>query len=147
MDIEVEMGNIAVTNNAENLITQGVGSCLAITLYDAKSRSGALAHAMMPRFSKNDALDTKYIESAIDEMIRRMRKLGIKNEDLEAKIIGGAKMFSIFEDDIGKQNIAKAKHKLKLEGIQLTGECVGGNIGRSVEISLATGVVTVKTKF
>jgi len=33
------------------------------------------------------------------------------------------------------------------EGIALVGECVGGSQGRSVEFSVASGVVTVRTGF
>ncbi len=91
--------------------------------------------------------DTKYIDVAIDEMLQRMQTKGAKREDLEAKLIGGANMFSSFNSDIGKNNVLNAKDKLKKEGIKIVGECVGGSQGRSVEFSPTTGVVTVKTKF
>ena len=35
----------------------------------------------------------------------------------------------------------------KEEGIKVIGESVGGSIGRSVEFSVSSGIVTVKTKF
>ncbi len=91
--------------------------------------------------------DTKYIDVAIDQMLKRMGSKGAKREDLEAKLIGGANMFPSFDSDIGKDNVLIAKEKLKAEGIRIVGECVGGSQGRSVEFSPTTGVVTVKTKF
>jgi chemotaxis protein CheD len=48
MDIEVHMGDIAVAEGPDNLVTSGIGSCLIVTLYDAKRQIGALAHAMLP---------------------------------------------------------------------------------------------------
>jgi len=150
MDIEVKMGDIAVAEDANNLIASGIGSCLVITLYDPKLKIGALAHAMLPphsRLASHRTPDTKYIDTAIDEMLKRMLTCGARKQDLEAKIIGGANMFSMLDSDIGKQNVLSAKEKLKKEGIKIAGACVGGSIGRSVEFCVAPGIVTVKTKF
>jgi chemotaxis protein CheD len=94
------------------------------------------------------AEDAKYIDVAIDKMLRGLYAKGAKREDLEAKLIGGAKMFpSLMSDDIGKANVLSARDKLKNEGVRIVGECVGGTQGRSVEFSPTTGVVAVKTKF
>ena len=95
-----------------------------------------------------EAEDTKYIDVAIDQMLRRLEANGAKRQDLEAKLIGGANMFpSIASDDIGTDNVLSAKEKLRAEGIKIVGECVGGSQGRSVEFSPTTGVVAVKIKF
>ena len=160
-NIEVEMGDIAVTKGEDNLVASGIGSCLVITLYDPKQKIGALAHTMLyahrlsseVRNSKDErrkvnpeSPDTKYADIAIDEMLKRLQALGAKRENIEAKLIGGANMFSAFESDIGKESVSSSKNKLKKEGIVIVGECVGGSQGRSVELSIATGIVTVKTK-
>jgi len=94
--------------------------------------------------------DTKYVDVAIDQMLKGLRAKGSNRADLEAKLIGGANMFPSFipgTNDIGKENVLSAKDKLKKEGIRIVGECVGGSQGRSVEFSTTTGVVTVKVKF
>ena len=93
------------------------------------------------------AKDTRYIDVAINEMLKRIESQGAEREDLEAKLIGGANMFPSFDSDIGKDNVSSAKEKLKKERIKIVGECVGGSQGRSVEFSPTTGVVTVKIKF
>lgn len=146
-DIEVKMGRIAVTSGQDNLVASGIGSCLIITLYDPKLKVGALAHAMLSSGISDPAPDTKYIDVSIDEMLKRMESLGAKKENLEAKLIGGANMFSAFKSEIGRQNVLCAKEKLKEKGIRLVGEVVGGSQGRSVDFSVAFGIVTVKTKF
>ena len=92
--------------------------------------------------------DTKYVDVAIDQILKGLETKGAKKEHLEAKLIGGANMFpAIYTDDIGRDNVLIAKQKLKAEGIKIIGECVGGTQGRSVEFSPTTGVVTVKIKF
>ncbi len=162
-NIEVYMGDIAVIKGEDNLVASGIGSCLVITLYDPKHKIGALAHTMLyarrlsfeVRNSKDErrktnpdeSPDTKYADTAIDEMLKRIETLGAKRENIEAKLIGGANMFSAFESDFGKENVSRAKEKLKKAGIAIVGECVGGSQGRSVEFSVTTGIVTVKTKF
>jgi len=160
MDIEVRIGEIALTKGKDTLTASGVGSCVIIALYDPKLKIGALAHALLPsrdgegrptekgnRIRKKEIQNSRYTDIAIHKMLKKMESQGTKKEDLEAKIVGGANMFSAFESDIGSDNVLSAKKKLKKEGIKIAGECVGGSQGRSVEFSLASGIVTVKTKF
>lgn len=162
-NIEVEMGKIEIARGEHNLAASGIGSCLVITFYDPKHKIGALAHTMLyarrlsseVRSSKDErrktnpdeSPDTKYADIAIDEMLKGMQALGAKRENIGAKLIGGANMFSAFESDFIKENITRAKEKIKKAGIAIVGECVGGSQGRSVEFYIATGIVTVKTKF
>lgn len=159
MDTEVKIGEIAVAKSPDNLIASAVGSCLVITIYDPKLKIGALAHAMLPsrgasrathheiRDTQYTSRDTRYVNTAIDEILRQLNTLGAKGEDLEAKLIGGANMFPALKSDIALDNISCAKEKLSKEGIKIVGESVGGNQGRSVEFSISSGIVTVKIKF
>jgi len=150
-NIEVEMGKTAVSDGTGNLYASGIGSCLVITLYSVKARTAAMAHAMLTCRESRDTpaalRDVRYIDAAIDEMLEKMSASGVCKTDLEAKLVGGANMFSAFESDIGKNNVLSAKSKLKKEEIKLVGECVGGSVGRSVEFAVSTGIMTVKTKF
>jgi chemotaxis protein CheD len=162
MDIEVPIGEIRVAKSEDRLIASGIGSCLVITFYDSKQRIGALAHTMLParrlsfdeydrgdnrRDASHQTLDTRYADTAIDEMLRRIESHGAMRQNLEAKLIGGANMFRAFTSKIGEDNISFARKKLEKAGIAIVGECVGGSQGRSVEFSIASGNITVKTKF
>jgi len=151
VDIEVDMGHIAVARHkeADHLTSTGIGSCLVITLYDPKLKIGSISHPMLSAETRHDnpKPDAIYIDMAIEQMLEKLLSRGAIREHLEAKIIGAANMFAAFKSDVSKKNIANAKEKLKTEGIRLVGECVGGSIGRSVELALDTGIVTVKTKF
>lgn len=149
------MCETAIAKDSEVLTASGIGSCIVITLYHPRRNIGAMAHAMLPnncslvigRKLSDGSRDTKYVDEAIDEMLRNMESKGAKAGDLEAKIAGGANMFPACGSDIGGENVLTAKEKLKKEGIKLVGESVGGSIGRSVELSVASGIVTVKIKF
>ena len=146
MNIEVNMGNISVASDGvvEELVSNGIGSCLIVTLYDPKHKRGALAHAML---SGREQKDTRYVSAAIDTMVEKLVGLGSKIEDLEAKLTGAANMFPSCGPDTSYKIVQDAKEKLKEKKIKLIGECVGGNQGRSVVFNIASGLITVKTRF
>ncbi len=133
------------------LVTYGLGSCLAITLYDAKRQLGGLAHTLLPELRPNLAQQrlTKFVDQAIRLMAERLEGEGAVREDLEAKIVGGANMFEPLyptaEMTIGERNAASARQILPQLGIPLTAEEVGGHHGRTVEFDLATGAVLVRS--
>lgn len=152
---EVKICETAIAKEPGILTASAVGSCVVITLYHPRRKIGAMAHAMLPNRqslcvgceSPNKSRDTKHVDEAIDEILRMMKTQGAKAEDLEAKIVGGANMFPGCGADIGRDSVLSAKEKLKKEGIKVVGESVGGSIGRSVEFSVASGIMTVKIKF
>ena len=152
MNKEVPVGEIAVASGQDDLAAAGIGSCVVVALYDPKNKIAALAHTMLPTKEPAPlATDTRYIDIAITQMLKKMQELGAGKQNIEAKLIGGANMFFASEpsgtNNIGKQNIVSARENLRKNGIPIVGECVGGSQGRSVEFSTANGIVTVKTKF
>lgn len=163
MNIEVPIGKVEVTSGKDDVLLAGaVGSCVIITFYDAKLRAGGMAHAMLPRrvpssvsrgpshesrVTSHESDDAMYVDKAIEVLLKKMQDLGAKKEDIHAKLIGGANMFMHISPDIGTENAANVRKELKKKGIFLAGECAGGSLGRSVEFSIDTGTVTVRTIF
>ena len=154
--IKVGMADLQVTISPHVLITLGLGSCLGIILYDPVLRIGGLAHVMLPdiEIAKIQHNKAKFVNSAIREMIEQMIKLGAHRKNFKAKLIGGAHMFtgirltysnanSAF--NVGERNILSAKEELAKQNIELIGEDVGKDYGRSVEFDLETGKVKIKT--
>lgn len=140
-----------VTSSPNRLVTYGIGSCIVITLYDPLKKMGALAHTMLSHIEgrSQNTNPFKFSDYAVEEMIRKMRALGSRIEDLEAKIVGGADMFPNISHggvSVGEENVLAAKEKLKEEGVGLAGEVVGGRVGRSVVFDTTSGVVTVMIK-
>jgi len=148
--IDVSMSDMKAATNPHMLRSSGVGSCIVITLYDSQKRVGAMAHSMLAEnVSGSIENPLRFVESAIDAMLSALRVLGASKERLEAKIIGGANMFKVFDrgpDSIGIHNVEAARKKLEKEGIKIIANDTGGNVGRSVAFELTTGLVEVKTK-
>jgi chemotaxis protein CheD len=146
--IDIPMSEICVSSNDHILRSSGIGSCIVITLYDSMRRIGALAHPMLPA-PDLDQKSFRYIEPAIDTILSELQKLGAAKEELEAKLVGGASMFKVFDENpgaIGTKNVEAAKKKLENESIKIVANDTGGNVGRTVIFDLTTGLVEVKTK-
>ena len=47
-EIRVKVADYAVGRDEQTLITIGLGSCVAIALYDPRTRIGGLAHTLLP---------------------------------------------------------------------------------------------------
>ena len=127
----------------------GLGSCLAVSLYDPTLGLGGLAHTLLPGRSKRGSGESaaKFVEDAIDEMYRGLLSEGADPARLVAKLAGGANMFETEflsqVNGIGARSAHSARLALAALGIPLEAEDVGGNRGRTVEFDLATGVLIV----
>ena len=140
-----------VTKAPTRLKALGVGSCIVIALYDPVLKVGAMVHPMLPDSTKSDRVSNpfRFVDSALDAVIKKMESLGSRKQNVKAKIVGGANMFpSLGHGSLqtGEENAVAVKKKLRKEGISLMGEVIGGSVGRSVEFDTASGIVTVRVK-
>jgi chemotaxis protein CheD len=149
-EIMVTAGKYYIASNPTKLCCIGLGSCVAVTLYDRTRRIGGLAHAMLPSYiSGIDRRNPgKYVDTSIYLMVDELIAMDTSKKVLKAKIVGGAQMFNFITPgtmDIGEQNIQVAKKILKEEGIILAKENVRGQKGRTIAFDLCTGLINVKT--
>ena len=149
-EIRVRVADYAVARDKTTIATIGLGSCIAITLYDSVNRVGALAHILLPSLtlSRDTSNAAKFPETAIPLMLAEMRKLGA-NGRITAKIAGGSSMFGSLLPgggiNMGERNIVATRDALAANGIPITGEDVGGEHGRSVYFHLTDGKVIVRS--
>lgn len=151
--IRVGMAQLAIAISPDKLETQALGSCVGTVLYDSRQKIGGLSHAMLPdindaKASSRDNL-AKFVNTAIDELIKDMEKKGARRKSIEAKLAGGANMFpDIATKDvmhIGERNIDSARKKLAELGIPIIAEEIGGNFGRTITLDTVTGLLHVRT--
>ena len=148
--VQVGISELVVSEGSDTLKSYGLGSCLAIALYERESGIGGLAHAMLPdgdAVANSDTKPGKYADTAIRALLRRMVERGANYTDVEAKIAGGSDMFEFesFGDGVGKRNVAAARRELEKLGVPIVAEDVGGAHGRTVEFTPGTGTLIVKT--
>jgi chemotaxis protein CheD len=150
-EIVVRVSDMAVATADEVLVTVGLGSCVAIMLYDPDTKIGGLAHILLPskaltRQSDNPA---KFPQSAVPALLERMVTAGANPRRITARLAGGASMFAQLAPpgtiQMGERNLVAARQVLNAHHIPLIAESVGGDFGRTVRMDCATGRVAVST--
>lgn len=150
-DIQVGIAEYKTAVEPARLITLGLGSCVGIGLYDPKLKIGGLLHIMLPdsNMFNNVTRPAKFADLGIHLMLRDLSRQGVRVNSLQAKLVGGAQMFSGMSDNnfmnIGRRNIEATKRILKELGIRILAEDVGGNRGRTMIMDTRTGSVIVRT--
>jgi len=150
-ELIVKIADLKVAREPAVISTHGLGSCLAIALYDPEARAGGLAHVMLPtpELSKDRTQVAKFPVTAVPAMLEQLQALGCLRSRIVAKVAGGATMFAALlksnkqGTNIGARNVTEAKAVLASLAIPIVGEDTGGDYGRSVELVLATGVLVV----
>ncbi|MEE8381570.1 MAG: chemotaxis-specific protein-glutamate methyltransferase CheB, partial [Thermodesulfobacteriota bacterium] len=152
MEITVGMGEIEVKKSPHLLMAVGIGSCIAVVLYDGDTRIGGLSHIVLPYIEEahDNSHPARFADVAIDMMIGEMKRQGVCIQNIKAKIFGGANMFpeiipSKSTMDVGKRNILAVREELKKHNIEIVIEEVGGQIGCTVLFDTSDGSVLVKT--
>ena len=140
------MGEIGVCRDSGCLRTL-LGSCLGVALYDRRIRVAGLAHIVLPKSNGVPELPGKYADTALPELIRRMRGLATgETLKLAAKLAGGANMFNSTSSPatIGEMNTAAVERILGELRIPVVGRHLGGEQGRRMMLDASTGLVTIE---
>ncbi|MEM1957100.1 MAG: chemotaxis protein CheD [Archaeoglobaceae archaeon] len=144
MEFVVGIGEVKIANSGI-LKTIGLGSCVAIAIYETKLKVAGLAHAMLPK--SNGLKSAKFVDSAIEIMLDSILSMGGKKRNMVAKIAGGAQIFKHLTLDnlrIGDRNVEAVRTELKNRGIRIISEDVGGTLGRTVYLYTSDGRVLVR---
>jgi chemotaxis protein CheD len=149
--IVVKVADLQVTQGDGELVTLGLGSCVAICLHDPVAKVAGMAHVLLPskslsRVTENPA---KFPQSAIPLLIEKMTALGADPKRMTAKLIGGAAMFGNLTPSgavqMGERNVVASRQVLQDHGLAVTAEATGGTVGRSVRMQASDGAVMVRT--
>ncbi len=148
--VAVGLGEIRVSHNpADILVAYGLGSCVGVSLYDPVVRMGGLLHAVLPERVAHAERSPKYVDIGIAELVRQMEINGCVRGRLTVRLAGGAHMLTAnrFRQalNIGERNVAAALAALEKLGLEVSAQDVGGSLGRTVRLYVATGRLTVRT--
>ena len=147
----VSVADWAVDRGDAVLVTLGLGSCVAVVLYDPETAVGGLAHLLLPSPSLSQDRDkpAKFPETGVPFLVERMREAGAVQRRVRARIVGGASMFATLSSSsvssVGERNIHATRQALDRAGIPLLAEDIGKDYGRSVYAFLDSGRVEVRS--
>lgn len=133
------------------LVCYGLGSCVAISLYDPEHSVGGVAHALLPRPKAGQVVDRpgKFVSTAVGCLVDALLESGAKQEHLQAKLCGGASMFKGFgggkDSSVGERNLDAAKTVLENYGIPIVAADIAFDFGRTMELDLTSGMMRVRT--
>jgi chemotaxis protein CheD len=141
------MGEMVVSSDPnEELVALGLGSCIGLAIVDRTAGVAGLAHIVLPE--SNDRVDQvgKFADTAVPELVKKMRKAGAVVRRFETAIAGGARMFEMTGGlDIGSRNEAAVRAALAKQRITIKAALTGGNTGRTMKIAVGELLVTVRS--
>lgn len=149
--LKVGLGQMAASRQGEDVLSAlGLGSCIGLTMHDPVMRVGGMAHVMLPDSSSARSLELpgKYADTAVPALLQAFEDLGGRRSRLVVHMAGGAQMFSGAGGgvlNIGCRNAVAVRAALQGAGLRLRSAATGGSVGRTLELHIGTGVVTVRS--
>jgi chemotaxis protein CheD len=147
----VRVADLRVGSNSDVLVTIGLGSCLAVVLYESTAKVGGLAHVLLPSpaLSRKDDNPAKFPQTAIPRLLELMSARGANTRRITARLAGGASMFAGLAApgtiQMGERNTVACRQVLIEHGVPIVGEATGGDYGRTVKLWVADGRVEVSS--
>ena len=140
VDIDVNTGEVKVSREKVRLRSIAIGSCIVISAYDSRNKTGALAHIMLPGSAPEKSSEkTKYAADGINEMLNRMIWAGSKKSDIEVCLVGGGNVLKKQDDTICQDNIASTTQLLEQKHIPIRATVLGGTRRKSVMLDVQSG--------
>lgn len=144
-------GEFYVTRSDE-VITTVLGSCVSACIRDPDTQVGGMNHFMLPGDNGKQAdsahdmhsLETRYGIAAMEQLINEILKLGSRKHRLEVKLFGGGKVMAMELASIGKRNIEFVRGFVRMEGLAVAAEDLGGPQPRKIKFFPQTGKVMVR---
>lgn len=149
--VVVKVADLQVVAGEGELVTLGLGSCVAICLHDPVAKVAGMAHVLLPNkhLSRTTDNPAKFPQSAVPLLIEKMKALGADRSRLSARLVGGASMFGNLTPSgavqMGERNVVASRQVVEEEGIAITAEATGGTMGRSVRMQAKDGGLFIRT--
>jgi len=150
--LTVDISDIKVSNDPEVvLVTFGLGSCIAVLVYDPVAAVGGMIHYMLPlsASSGNKALEkpAMFADTGIPLLFETLYRHGCKKKDLVVKVAGGG---CIYDDqgifNIGQRNYTVLRKMFWKNGVIIAAEDVGGAKSRTARLYVKSGRSTITSQ-
>jgi chemotaxis protein CheD len=143
------IGEMVLTGDpAVGLIAYGLGSCVALSVWDARTMVAALAHFMLPTAASGSAVaPVKFVDTGLPALLGAFEERGGNVRNAQFKAAGGAAMLAINTSalEIGRRNAEAVVAALTARGLRLGATDFGGTSGRTVQLEVPNGRLHVKS--
>ena len=139
------MGQI-VLGVAGDQLQAVLGSCVGVVIYSLKHHVAALAHVVLPESRGTTSLPGKFADTAIPQMLQRLREAEPRATRFMAKLTGGAAMFATTGPlQIGEENIRAVIEHLRRADVSIAAQQTGGAKGRRILVDCATASISIES--
>ncbi|MEA3504092.1 MAG: chemotaxis protein CheD [Bacteroidota bacterium] len=140
----VATGHLATGSKNGMISTSPLGSCVAVIAYDKTSKTGGIAHIMLPGKSPTEdkVEENKYAENAIENLLDELKKSGSKNANIEICLIGGTNVLRKENDTVADKLILSIFEIMEREKLRIKRTSLGGYERRTAKLYLHSGIVT-----
>ena len=146
------IGEIGVSMDGRPIRAQGLGSCVAVSLWCPAKRAAGLVQIVLPESRINPDKGKEkpgyFADTGIPALTKEMQDQGcaVFNSDTQVKIIGGAQVMNSNDAfNIGAHNIAAVRSILRDLGLRIVAEEVGGYASKTVTVFPRTGNVMLSS--
>ncbi|MEO6067955.1 MAG: chemotaxis protein CheD [Gemmatimonadota bacterium] len=149
--IVVKVADLNTAAGDGEMVTLGLGSCVAICLHDPVAKVAGMAHVLLPNRSLSRSAENpaKFPQSAVPLLLERMQALGAERTRVTARLVGGASMFGNLTPSgavqMGERNVVASRQVLHEHGVAITAEATGGTVGRSIRLQATDGALWIRT--
>lgn len=128
------------------MVSTVLGSCVAVCLWDSRRVIGGMNHYLLPLWNGDGLATPKYGNIAIRQLVEKVVAKGGERKNMQAKIFGGAAMWSNTEGlfAIGLRNIELAQQQLQELQIPVVASDVGGMLSRKIFFNTGDGSVLLR---
>lgn len=146
--IVLGIGDLAASGDpGDTLVTHALGSCVAVVARCRHTGAWGMIHVALPASASGSqsALPAYYADLGVPALLRSMVAVGAHTrEGLEITLVGGASVIDGLDSfGIGKRNVLAARKILWQHGLAATAEDVGGEISRTVQVTVGRPEVRV----
>lgn len=153
MTYTVGIGEMAISNQpGDRIITHALGSCVAVTVFCKETKIAGMIHVALPSKPLNASVSMNkpayYADDGIENFTRALSQKGCYDFNKAIiQLIGGAnptRMNDYFM--VGKRNLEAVKRILLERQLKFIENDIGGNVSRTVEMDVATGLIQIKSQ-
>jgi len=153
----LELGNVfpgeVWFGHAPAQVSTLLGSCVAITLWHPRSKSGGMCHYMLPGRPLprgRAALDGRYGDAALQLLLQAAASAGCDPSECEFKLFGGGRMIGCEARlreaglQVHLRNVEQAHRMAGRHALKVVAQHLGGAGHRQIRMDLATGAVWLR---
>jgi chemotaxis protein CheD len=141
------IGEMVLSSSTDaHLVAYGLGSCIALAVWDPRAKVGGLAHFMLPAGPAGGTSPVKFIDPGLDTYFTALENRGAVLSRSLLKAAGAAAMLTVGGGlAIGKRNAEALQVALGKRNLNLIATALGGTAGRTVQLEVGDGRFLIKS--